>query len=405
VRRILTINSGSSSIKFSLYEMGQAERLLLAGVLQRIGQADGHFLARDGLGQTLDERQLELPDHRAALRVLFDWLQRHAPEHAQDGVGHRIVHGGATYTQPHLITPDVVRALTDLIPLAPEHLPHEIAAIQVVGQDFPGVPQVACFDTAFHRQMPLVAQMYALPRSLWEQGVLRYGFHGLSYEYIVGELAAQAGAAVAHGRVIAAHLGNGASMAALHQGRSVDTTMGFTPTGGLVMSTRSGDLDPGVLLYLLEEHGYTPVAARTLVSHQAGLLGVSGTSSDMCDLLGREPADPFAAQAVALYCYQARKFLAGLAATLGGLDTLVFTAGIGENAPVIRARICADLEFLGIHLDATRNAANAPIISADAGPVTVRVIPTNEELIIARHTNATVGQFAPPPDEAHRQPS
>jgi acetate kinase len=257
------------------------------------------------------------------------------------------------------------------------------------------VPQVACFDTAFHRQMPAIAQMYALPRDLWDVGVTRYGFHGLSYEYILQELRALDGDA-ANGRVIVAHLGHGASMAAMHHGVAVDTTMGLTPTGGLVMSTRTGDLDPGVLLFLLQSQGLTPAALSRLVNKEAGLLGVSGSTADMQELLVREAADPRAADAVALFCYQARKQLGGLVAALGGLDTLVFTAGIGEHSAVIRARICEGLGYLGLEVEAERNAAHAPIISGHASRVVVRVIPTDEDLMIARHTHRLILQEVAP---------
>jgi acetate kinase len=245
---------------------------------------------------------------------------------------------------------------------------------------------VACFDTAFHRHMPRLAQIYPLPRHFQHEGLVRYGFHGLSYEYIMQELRQEAGEEAAGGRVIIAHLGNGASMAAVRYGKSVDTTMGFTPAGGLVMSTRSGDLDPGLLIYLLEEEGMTPSGLNDLVNQQAGLLGVSEISSDMKDLLDKEEQEPHARQAVDLFCYQARKHIGALAAVLGGLDTLIFTAGIGANAPAVRERICHELAFLGIHLDAQRNAANAAIISHEEGPVTVRVMHTDEDLMIARHT-------------------
>lgn len=384
--RILTINSGSSSIKFSVYDMGAEERPVLSAHLERIGLERGRFRVWDGTGATLADQQLSVADHSAALDTFFTWLREHTAVTGADGVGHRVVHGGARYTAPEAVTPEVMGALAQLVPLAPEHLPHEINAIETIGRIYPGVPQVACFDTAFHRSMPEVAQRYALPRRLAEQGVVRYGFHGLSFEYILLELAREAGPAAARGRVIIAHLGNGASMAAIRQGRSVDTTMGFTPTGGLVMSTRSGDLDPGVLVYLLDDLGLAPAAVRRLVSHEAGLLGVSGTSADMSDLLAREREDARAAQAVALFCYQGKKYLGALVAALGGLDTLIFTAGIGEHAAPIRERICAGMEFAGIAVDAERNAANAPIISGEQSAVTVRVIKTNEELMIARHT-------------------
>jgi acetate kinase len=291
-----------------------------------------------------------------------------------------------------MITPELLVSLEKLIPLAPGHLPQELRIIAAVRQLYPALKQVACFDTAFHREMPEVAQMYALPIHLHDRGIIRYGFHGLSCEYLTDELKRQTGPEAAEGRVVIAHLGNGASMTAVRHGKSVDTTMGFTPAGGLVMSTRSGDLDPGVLVYLLEEKGMLVSALNDMVNRKSGLLGVSGISPDMKDLLDKEKEDPHAAVAVNLFCYQARKFLAALAATLGGLDTLIFTAGVGENAPTIRWRICEGMEFLGIHLDASRNDANASVISRKDSPCTVRVMRTDEDLMIARHTNELIGE-------------
>ncbi len=384
-RHVLTMNSGSSSLKFSLYEMGPAESLILAGSVERIGLRGGRFSARDASGKVLAEEHPEVADHDAAMKILLDWLHRDRPAHGIDAIGHRVVHGGPRFTEPQRITADLLHELDDLIRLAPEHLPHELRVIRASQRHYPAAAQVACFDTAFHRRMPEVAQRYPLPRSLWHEGVRRYGFHGLSYEYIVGKLREEAGAA-AEGRLIIAHLGNGASMAAVRGGVGVETTMGLTPAGGLVMGTRSGDLDPGVLLYLLEEKGRSPATVDYLVNQRAGLMGVSESSSDMRDLLQRASEDPHAAQAVELFCYQARKFLGALAAALGGLETLVFTAGIGAGSPSIRQRICEGLEFLGIRLDADRNLAGGPVISRDQSPVTVRVMKTDEELVIARHT-------------------
>jgi acetate kinase len=389
-RLILTINSGSSSLKFSLYRLGPGEDLVLAGQLDRIGVKGGQFQTRDARGRVLLGRNLELPDHRAALAALMDWLKGQEPGPSVQAVGHRLVHGGPAHLKPVLITPPVLADLRQLIPLAPDHLPHEIQAIETLGQIFPGLPQIACFDTAFHRRMPEVAQSVALPREYAGMGVMRYGFHGLSYEYLLQELAKEAGAAAARGRVIMAHLGNGASLAALKGGVSQDTTMGMTPAGGLVMSTRSGDLDPGVILYLLQEQGLTPDAVNDLLNHRGGLLGVSGLSSDLQDLLAAEGRDPRAAAAVALFCYQAQKFLGALVAVLGGLDTLVFSGGIGENSSVIRQRLLANLQVFGIALDPALNEAQAPIISSAASRVTVRVMQTNEELMIARHTHHTL---------------
>jgi acetate kinase len=385
VRCVLTINSGSSSVKFSLYRCDAAETRLASGLMDRIGLALGRFTATGASGQPLADETLSLPDHTAAFARLLAWLRAYPAAGDLDAIGHRIVHGGTENDAPRLVTPALMEELRALIPWAPAHLPHELAAITLLGREFPELPQVACFDTAFHRRRPRVSKLFPLPHRLLDDGVQRYGFHGLSYEYVLGELAREAGPQTADGRIIIAHLGNGASMAAIHHRQSQDTTMGFTPLGGLVMSTRPGDLDPGVLLYLLEVQRLTPAELRTLVGEQSGVLGVSGTTPDMRDLLAREASDPRAADAVALFVYQARKALGSLTAVLEGLDTLVFTGGIGEHAAPIRERICAGFDYLGVQLDPDRNAVGAPIISAGSR-VTVRVIPTNEELIIARHT-------------------
>ena len=334
---ILTVNSGSSSIKFSLYALGETERLILRGELGRIGVSQGFLQVKDHEGEDLAGQELNLPDHETALKTLFVWLQGHAVGKDLHAVGHRLVHGGAVHVKPQRVSPALIEDLKLLVPLAPDHLPDEINGLEAVQELLPDLPQVACFDTAFHRSMPEVAQRFALPGTLYHEGLRRYGFHGLSYEYILQELAQEAGAPAAQGRLIIAHLGNGASMAAIEGGRSLDTTMGLTPAGGLVMSTRSGDLDPGVILYLLQEKGMTPAAVNHLINQQAGLLGISGISSDMRDLLAQKDTNPDAALAVDLFCYQARKFTGAFAAALGGLDTFVFTGGIGENSAAIRA--------------------------------------------------------------------
>jgi acetate kinase len=383
---ILTINSGSSSIKFSLYVLGKTERLALKGELGRIGVRQGFFQAEDHQGNPLTDQELDLPDHEAALKTLVDWLQGHEVGKELHAVGHRLVHGGMAHVKPQLVSPALIEDLKLLIPLAPDHLPDEIKGLEAVQRYFPEMPQSVSFDTAFHRRMPEVAQRYALPEFLIRDGLQRYGFHGLSYEYITQELVQEAEAAEASGKLIIAHLGNGASMAAIEGGRSLDTTMGLTPAGGLVMSTRLGDLDPGVIVYLLQEKGMTPAAVNQLINHQAGLLGISGISADMHDLLAQENTQAGAALAVEIFVYQARKFVGALAAALGGLETLIFTGGIGENSDTIRARICAPLGFLGIHLDQELNEGNSPVISRHDSPVTVRVMKTNEELMIARHT-------------------
>jgi acetate kinase len=388
--RILTVNSGSSSLKLALYRMGPSEDMLLSIRMERIGLQDGSFHVSDSSGSTLVAERVDLSDHDSALKMAFKWLGEREDGRELDAVGHRIVHGGISYVEPHLVGPDLISSLRELLPLAPDHLPHEIKAIDAVSRFSPGLRQVACFDTAFHRTMPMTAQLLPLPRHILNKGVIRYGFHGLSYEYIMRELRWEAGEKAARGRIVIAHLGNGASMAAVSGGRGVDTTMGFTPAGGLMMSSRSGDLDPGVLLYLINELGYDPSALNDLVNKQAGLAGLSGSSPDMKDLLERETDDSNAAEAVALFCYQARKFLGAMSAVLGGLDALVFTAGIGENSPEVRRRICENMEYLGIELDEDRNNAGAAVISKENATVTVRVMKTNEELMIARHTGDVI---------------
>jgi acetate kinase len=298
------------------------------------------------------------------------------------GVGHRIVHGGPDYNRPQGVTPELLEALRRLVPIDPEHLPQALTGIETMQHAFPEAVQVATFDTAFHREMPTVARLYGVPPRLVDDGVLRYGFHGLSYESIVSQLR-QAGEVPE--KAVFAHLGNGSSMVAVTRGRSVDTTMGFSPTSGLIMGTRSGDIDPSAVLYLLESRGFSPGALRHLFNRESGLLGLSGTSSDMRDLLASASRDPRAALAVDLYCYVARKFVASMAAALGGLDLLVFTGGIGEYGAEVRRRICSDLGFLGISIDDDKNRMNGPVIS-QRGSVLVRVVHTDEEATIARHT-------------------
>jgi acetate kinase len=390
--RVLTVNSGSSSIKLSLFDMGPGEALILSGGIEGIASAAGRFRISGPDGAVWIGEERPFRNHDEAFDAVTSWLASNAAGRTLDAVGHRVVHGGSAYVEPHVVTPDLLAALDELVPFAPDHLPHELAAIREIARFYPDITQAACFDTAFHRTMPDVAQQYALPGEVRRHGVLRYGFHGLSYEYILNELKRSAGPVAAAGRVIIAHLGNGASMGAFRNGRSMDTTMGFTPAGGLVMSTRSGDLDPGVVVYLLKEKGMDAAALNRMVNKESGLLGVSGISSDMKELLDRETKEPRAAGAVELFCYQARKFIGALAAVLGGLDTLVFTGGIGENAPPIRKRICRDLEFLGFRLDDRRNDADETIISEDGSTVSVRVMKTNEELMIARHTFGLVGK-------------
>jgi acetate kinase len=382
---VLTINPGSSSMKAGLYRVGGEMHRAIAMRAERIGAQGSHLTITDDCGAALLDRQEDLPDHTAALRALFQWLRSERGAQPFDAVGHRVVYGGLHYRKPQRVTPEMIGALRELTAIDPDHLPQALGIIAGVGEAYPDIPRIACFDTAFHRDMPPVAQHYALPPEYAAMGIVRYGFHGLSYEYIMGALRAEDPAA-ADGRVVIAHLGNGASMAAVRGGVGIDTTMGFSPTGGLVMGTRTGDLDPSVPLYLVRSRGMSPDDVTTLLNKKAGMLGVSGASGDMRDLLEREPTDLRAAEAVALFCYTAKKFLGALSAALGGLDTLVFTGGIGEHAAPVRARICADLAFLGIALDPARNAAHAPVISRDGAGAVVRVIPTDEDLMIARHT-------------------
>jgi len=387
--KILTINCGSSTLKFELFEATDGERSVARGVVDRIGDHGSVELFSEGGESTV--RSIAAANHGEAARQAVWVLDSSSLLEGLEAVGHRVVHGGARFSGPALLDARAEEAIEELAQVAPLHNGPALAAIRAVREALgPGMPQVAAFDTAFHSRMPRVARLFALPRQLADEGVLRYGFHGLSYEYVMGELRAL-DPEVAAGRVVIAHLGNGASMAAVRGGVGVDTTMGFTPAGGLAMGTRPGDLDPGVLLHLLRSKEIPPDALNDLVNLESGLLGVSGTSADMRDLLSREANDPRAAEAVALFCYQAKKFLGALAAALGGLDTLVFTGGIGEHAAAVRWRICEGLQFLGIRLDARRNAAHVPVISQDDGPVTVRVIPTDENLMIARHTRFLVG--------------
>jgi acetate kinase len=380
---ILTINGGSSSIKFALYQSGEPVKRTLHGTVDRIGMSGTNLTFDDPATNRQDTRSLDASDHKSAAAFLMDWLEeRHGFESVR-AVGHRVVHG-MHHTQPELVTQDLLDELHRISPYDPDHLPSEIELIETFRQRHPKLRQVACFDTAFHRTMPRVAKLLPIPRRYDAKGVQRYGFHGLSYAYLMEELARLGDPAATAGRVILAHLGNGASMAAVRDGKSIDTSMSFTPTAGLAMSTRSGDLDPSLLPYLARTEQMTTRQFSEMVNHNSGLLGVSETSSDMRDLLAREAHDIRAAEAVALFCYQAKKWIGCFAAALGGLDTLVFAGGIGENAPLIRARICEGLAFLGIDLSESRNAETAPLISTDASRATVRVIRTDEDLMIAR---------------------
>jgi len=328
--------------------------------------------------------KVSAPNHTLAVGVLMDWLEKHNGSYALTAVGHRVVHGGPKYSESQIINKEMIDALLQLEAFDPEHLPEEILLTEAFHRRFPDLPQVACFDTAFHHDLPRVAQLLPIPRRYFAKGVRRYGFHGLSYAYLMGELNRLSKTGSEQGKVILAHLGNGASLAAVHDGRSVDTSMSFTPTAGVPMSTRSGDLDPGLLWYLNRTERMSAKQFNEMVNFQSGLLGVSETSSDMHDLLVQESKDVRAAEAVTLFCYQVKKYVGAFAAALGGLDTLVFAGGIGENVPTVRSRVCEGLKFLGIYLDEAQNAANAGVISTSASRVTVRVIHTDEELMIAR---------------------
>jgi len=381
---VLTINGGSSSIKLALFEADGGLRRILDGRLEGIGLQQGSFRLK-GLNPADNfSRPIIAPDHTAAVGVLMDWVQERIARGTLTAVGHRVVHGGPKYWEPQTITPEMITELHLLSQFDPEHLPEEILLTEAFHKRFPELPQIACFDTAFHHNMPRVARLLPIPRRYDAKGVRRYGFHGLSCEYLMAELARTAGAQAANGRVILAHLGNGASLTAVRGGQSWDTTMSFTPTAGLPMSTRSGDLDPGLGWYLARTEQVTASQFHRMVNHESGLLGVSETSSDMRDLLLCESEDVRAAEAVAMFCYHARKWICALAGALEGLDTLVFAGGIGENGPEVRARICRGLDFLGIRLDEARNQANQPVISCDSGSVMVRVIRTDEEGIIAK---------------------
>jgi acetate kinase len=396
---VLAINGGSSSIKFAVYQTGTLAKPSLSGKLDRSGRARTTLSWRATQGAPF-EGHTELPDDKPAPRLLIDWLEAREEFAGLRAVGHRVVHGMA-HTEPERVTPEVLDELHRATSYAPDHLPHEIELIEAFDDRHPHLPQVACFDTAFHAKMPHVATLLPIPRRYQVKGVRRYGFHGLSYAYLIEELARVAGAEAAHGRVILAHLGNGASVAAVRGGTSIDTSMGFTPAAGLVMSTRTGDLDPGLVSFLAHTEEMTAPQFHQMINHESGLLGVSEISSDMRDLLAREGDDVRAAEAVALFCYQAKKWVGAFAAALGGLDTLVFSAGIGEQSASIRARICEGLGFLGIELDDGRNAEHAAVISAGASRATVRVIPTNEELMIARSVSRVLRLDA---DATEREP-
>ncbi|WP_297186244.1 acetate/propionate family kinase [uncultured Porticoccus sp.] len=380
---MLIINAGSSSIRFAHYRVEEPLQQVLHGRIERIGIPGTRLIMVDISGETID-RTIDIPADPTAMAASFvDWLEASGVISSVQAIGHRLVHG-LSHTEPERITPALLAELAGISPFAPEHLPRELALIDALQERFPSLPQVACFDTAFHTGMPRVAQLLPIPRRFEALGVRRYGFHGLSYTYLMEELVSLGDKAATAGRVILAHLGNGASLAAVRNGKSIDTSMGFTPTSGLPMSSRSGDLEPGVASYLEQRENITATEFQQLASRESGLLGISETSADVRELLAMEDTDKRAREALALFCYQTKKWLGGYTAALEGLDTLVFSGGIGENAPAIRARICEGLGYLGITLDPQANTDNAAVISTGTSAVTVRVIATDEALIIAR---------------------
>lgn len=392
---LLVLNAGSSSIKFGAYSASDPLRKQLSGSIARLGSGAASLTFHDGIRGERGSADLACADAAASIGALTEWIDCRVGFSKIRAVGHRVVHGMG-HSEPVAVTRELVAELQRISPYDPEHLPREIAWMQALGERYPELPQVACFDTAFHSTLPRVARMLPIPRRFEAKGVRRYGFHGLSYAYLMEELERVAGLEVARGRVILAHLGNGASLAAVHAGKCIDTTMGFTPAGGLPMGTRPGDLDPGVAWYMMATEGLTPDQFSHIINQESGMVGISGTSADMRDLLAVESIDERAAEAVAHFCYQARKWIGALTAALGGLETIVFSGGIGEHSAAIRSRICQGLEFLGVELDEARNEAVEPLISARASRVAVRVIRTDEELMIARHV---LRLFPPGPAE------
>ena len=372
---VLSLNSGSSSLKFALYD---SEHLLANGQIEKIGAKAGIFWIQKS-GKKIHEKKQPFPNHREALRILFETLEE-LKMPSPEAVGHRIVHGGKSYYKPEIVDDEIVSKLVKLIPYAPLHLPAEIEGIKGVRAHFPHLPQVVCFDTAFHQRMPELAKRFPLPYKYFEQGVRRYGFHGLSYEYILSKLRPKME------RIIICHLGNGASAAATIGTKPMDTTMGLTPTGGFMMGTRTGDLDPGILLYFQREKHLSSEEVAKLVDHQSGLLGISGISNDMKELIDQRKENVRAQLAIDLFCYQLRKTIASFIAVLEGLDILVFTGGIGERGAYVREEICKKLSYFGIEIDPVKNEKNEQVISSTKSKIQIMVIPTNEDLMIARHT-------------------
>ena len=382
--KILAINGGSSSIKFSLYKIQDSFKELFSGEIENIGTNNINLNYHDKLLNKKESLKTNSTDQNSAANFLIDWLEKKEEFKSVSAIGHRIVHG-MSHTEPEEITTELLNELKKISAYDPEHLPGEIKLIEIFKNRCPSLKQIACFDTSFHTSMPAVAKLLAIPRRYNEMGIQRYGFHGLSYAFLMEELKRIAGIEKANGKIILAHLGNGASIAAVKDGKSVDTSMGFAPSAGLPMSTRSGDLDPGVAWYLMQEEKTDAKQFNQLINHQSGLLGISETNSDMRELIKLQATDKRAAEAVEFFCYQTKKWVGSFTAVLGGVDTIVFSGGIGEHIAEIRERICNGLEFLGIELDAIKNKNNDTTISSDVSKVTVYVINTNEELMIAKY--------------------
>jgi acetate kinase len=380
---ILSVNGGSSSIKFSLYRIKEPLEQLFYGEIENIGTKKATLNFNNAPHQQRNSLDIEAANHDEAANHLIEWLEKQKHFDSVKAVGHRIVHG-MKHTEPELITDELLDELKKISAFDPEHLPEEIKLIEVFKKKYPTLKQVACFDTSFHTSMPVVAKLLSIPRRYYEMGIQRYGFHGLSYAYLMEELERISGKEAAKGKIILAHLGNGASLAAVKDGKSIDTSMGFTPTSGLPMSTRTGDIDPGVAWYLMQFEKFTPKQFSHLINHESGLLGISETNSDMRELTKIEETDGRAKDAIELFCYQIKKWIGSFVAVLGGLDVLVFSGGIGEHSPEVRSKICDGLEFLGIELDEIKNMNNEPVISKETSKVKVRIIKTNEELMIAK---------------------
>jgi len=389
-KNVLTVNGGSSSIKYAVYNTQENPERKLFGKIDRIGLGDSVLTVTYAQDNQKNSYPAKVSTIKEAADFLTGWLEKQEEFDLLAGIGHRIVHG-MNHTKAELITRSLLDELHQISSYDPDHLPGEIELIETLLQHHPKLPQVACFDTSFHTTLPRVARLLPIPRRFDNAGIMRYGFHGLSYSYIMEELTRMGVAAAVNGRVILAHLGNGASMAAVKDGKSIDTSMGFTPAGGFIMGSRPGDLDPGVAWYIMQKEALTAGQFNDLINHQSGLLGVSETSPDMQDLLKNENTDIRAAEAIDLFCYQVKKWIGSFTAALGGLDVLVFTGGIGENAAAVRNRICEGLKFAGIDIDKVLNEKNAVIISANNSRVAVYVIPTNEELMIAKLTGSVLG--------------